>query len=125
MAVATPVLAWTASLLGSFTGANQSSSLTVTVNITQGWEITVPVNIRFSNVSADPVINAYKSNDGGVTYDTTPAYSISVARVASGQGRASVVIPVGQYALQILNSGPNSASIQVLTAVIVTAILNQ
>jgi hypothetical protein len=122
--VTTPALAWTASLLGSFTGANQSASLTVTVNLTQGWEVQIPVNARFSNVSADPVINAYPSNDGGATYDSNPAFSISIARAAGAIRQTSIRLPVGQYAIQILNSGPNSASFQVLTAMVVTAIVN-
>lgn len=124
MAVANPVLAWTAALLGSFTGVNQSASLTVTLNITQGWEVQVPVNIRFSNVSADAVINAYPSNDGGNSYDSNPSFSISLARAAGATRQTSIRLPVGQYAIQILNSGPNSASVQVLTAMVVTAIQN-
>lgn len=123
MSVSTPVLAWQASLLGS-TGVGISSSLTVTVNITGNWEVQVPVQIQFSNVSADAVINAYPSNDGGATYDSNPAFSISIARAAGASRRTSIRLPVGQYALQLLNSGPSSASFQVLTAMIVTAISN-
>lgn len=122
--VTTPTLAWTASVLAALTGVNQSASLTVTVNITQGWEIQIPVNAQFSNVSADPVINAYPSNNGGATYDSNPAFSISIARAAGAQRQTSIRLPVGQYAIQILNSGPNSASFQVLTAMVVTAIVN-
>lgn len=120
--VSTPVLAWVASLLAT-TGVTQSSSLTTTVNITQGWEVQIPVKVAFSNVSADAVINAYPSNDGGATFDSNPAFSISVAR-ASGLKQTSVRLPVGQYALQLLNSGPNSATFQVLTQMVVTAIQN-
>lgn len=123
MSVSNPVLAWQASLLGS-TGVGISSSLTVTVNITGNWEIQVPVQIQFSNVSADAVINAYPSNDGGATYDSNPAFSISIARAAGASRRTSIRLPVGQYALQLLNSGPSSASFQVLTAMIVTSISN-
>jgi len=122
----TPVLAWTASLIGSSTGANQSASLTTTVNITQGWEIQIPVKVQFSNVSADAVINAYPSNDGGNAFDGNPAFSISVARVSGGGAtQTSIRLPVGQYALQLLNSGPSSATFQVLTQMVITAIVNQ
>lgn len=124
MSVSTPVIAWTASLIGGATGVNQSSSLTTTVNITGAWEVQVPVQIQFSNVSADAVINAYPSNDGGATYDSNPAFSISIARAGSAVRRTSIRLPVGQYALQLLNSGPNSATFQVLTAMVVTAISN-
>lgn len=121
-----PILAWTASLIAAATGVAQSSSLTTTVNITNNWEVQIPVKVAFSNVSADAVVNAYPSNDGGVLFDSNPAFSISVARVSGGGARqTSIRLPVGQYALQLLNSGPGSSNIQVLTAMIVTAILNQ
>ena len=123
--VSNPQLAWIASLIGAATGVNQSSSLTTTVNITSGWEIQVPVKIQYSAVSADAVINAYPSNDGGATYDSNPAFSISIARVSGGGvAQTSIRIPVGQYALQLLNSGPNSATFQVLTAMVITSIVN-
>lgn len=123
--VSTPVITWTASLISSATGANQSSALTTTVNITNNWEVQVPVKVQFSNVSADAVINAYPSNDGGATFDSNPAFSISVARVSGGGTRqTSIRLPVGQYALSLLNSGPNSSTFQVLTAMVVTAISN-
>lgn len=121
----TPVLAWTASLISASTGANQSTSLTTTVNITNNWEIQVPIKVQFSNVSADAVINAYPSDDGGAAYDSNPAFSISVARASGGGLRqTSIRLPVGQYALQLLASGPSSQSFQVLTQMIVTAIAN-
>lgn len=124
--VSTPVLGWTASLISAATGTNQSSSLTTTVSITNNWEVQIPVKVQFSNVSADAVINAYPSNDGGAAYDSNPAFSISIARVSGGGvAQTSVRLPVGQYALQLLNSGPSSATFQVLTQMVVTAILNQ
>lgn len=123
--VSNPVIAWNASLIGAASGVNQSSSLTTTVNITNNWEVQVPIKIQFSNVSADAVINAYPTNDGGATFDSNPAFSISVARASGGGIRqTSIRLPVGQYALQLLNSGPSSSSFQVLTAMVVTAINN-
>lgn len=124
MSASTPVIAGQAALLAG-TGVNLSSSLTVTVNITGAWEIQVPVSIRYSNVSADAVVNAYPSNDGGATYDSNPAFSISIARTAGATRQTSIRLPVGQYALQLLNSGPNSATFTVNTSMVVTAILNQ
>lgn len=124
MSVSTPVLAWTAALLTSAGGVVQSGSITVTVNITGAWEVQIPVSIRYSNVSADAVVNAYPSNDGGVTYDSNPAFSISISRAQGTVQRTSLRLPVGQYALQLLNSGPNSATFSVLTAMVVTAISN-
>ena len=121
--VSTPVVAWVASIMAS-TGVNQSSSLTVTVNITSAWEVLVPFRVQFSNVSADPVVNIYPSNDGGTTYDTTAMSSFSIGRIASGTGQATIKLSTGQYVIQILNSGPNSASITVGTQVVMTAINN-
>ncbi len=123
--VSTPVITWTASLISAATGTNQSTSLTTTVSITNNWEVQIPIKVQFSNVSADAVINAYPSNDGGAAFDSNPAFSISVARASGGGLRqTSIRLPVGQYALQLLNSGPNSATFQVLTAMVVTAISN-
>lgn len=125
MSVSNPILAWNASLIGAASGANQSTSITTTVNITNNWEIQIPVKVQFSNVSADAVINAYPSNDGGAAFDSNPAFSISIARVTGGGLRqTSIRLPVGQYALQLQNAGPSSASFQVLTAMVVTAISN-
>lgn len=124
MTVSTPVLAWIASLLGSATGVNQSSSLTATVNITSAWEVQVPIKIQYSAVSADATVSAYPSNDGGANYDSNPAYSISLIRATGATKQASIRLPAGQWALQLLNSGPNSATFQVLTAQVVTAVNN-
>jgi hypothetical protein len=125
MSVSTPQLAWIASLMAT-TATTQSGSLTATVNITQGWEIQVPVQLTWkSGVSADGVINAYPSNDGGVTYDNNPAFSISIARATgSVTKQTSIRLPVGQWALQVLNSGPSTGSAAINTAMVVTAILN-
>lgn len=124
MSVSTPILAYQASLLAA-TATTQSGSLTVTVNITGNWEIQLPVAITWkSGVSADAVINAYPSNDGGVTYDTNPAFSTSIARstTSSVKAQTSIRLPVGQWALQILNSGPSTGSASIGTAMVVTAV---
>lgn len=121
--VSTPVAAWTASIMAG-TAVNQSSSLTATINITAHWEIQVPVAVQFSNVSADPVVIVYPSMDGGANYDTTPMTSFAIGRVSSGKGQASIRLATGQYALQLLNSGPNTATFQVLTPMVLSAILN-
>ena len=126
--VSTPVIAWIASLMTSVTATSVSGSLTATAHITQGWEIQIPVKVGWiSGISADAVVNAYPSNDGGATYDTNPAFSISIARplLTVKTATTSIRLPVGQYALQFVNSGPSSGSVQFLTAMVVTAILNQ
>lgn len=121
--VSNPVLTWTASLQ-ALTGIQYSASLYFSVNLTSGWEIRVPVQVRFSLASADPVVNIYPSHDGGATYDTTVALSFSVLRVNSASSQASMALPTGQYLLQVQHSGPNSAAVAVLTAEIITAVQN-
>lgn len=121
-----PILTWVATILAA-TGVNQSSSLTVTVNITAGWEVQIPFKIQYSNVSADAVINIFPSSDGGANYDTAPMFSFSLPSTGLNANRlvqGSIRIPTGQYVIQLLNSGPNSASFQVLTQQIMTAINN-
>lgn len=124
--VSTPVLAWIAQLMSSITATSVSGSITATVNITQGWEINIPIKMGWiSGISADAVVNAYPSSDGGATYDSNPAFSISIARPAGGGTRqSSIRLPIGQYALVIVNSGPSSGSVLVGTPVIITAIQN-
>lgn len=121
--VSTPQLAWVASIMTG-TGVAQSSSITATVSITAGWEIQIPVQCQFSNVSADPVILIYPTMDGGATYDTTAMTSFSIGRIASATGQASIRLSTGQYAIQLLNSGPNSATFRILTYAAITAINN-
>jgi len=121
--VSTPISTWIASIMAG-SAVNQSSSLTATVQITAGWEIQLPISIQFSNVSADPIVSVYPSMDGGARYDVTAMTSFSVGRVSTGRGQASIRLSTGQYAIQILNSGPNTATIQVLTALVITAINN-
>lgn len=121
--VSTPVSTWVSSIMAG-TAVNQSSSLTVTVNITAGWEVQLPVRVQFSNVSADPVISIYPSMDGGANYDVTAMTSFSVGRVSTGAGQASIRLSTGQYAVQLLNSGPNTATFMVVTQLVITAINN-
>lgn len=120
-----PVATWVATLLTLANGGvTNSGSLTVTVNVTAGWEIQIPIQCRFSLVSADPVIYIYPSMDGGATYDTTPMTAFAIARIASATAQASIRLSTGQYALQLVASGSNSQSFAVLTQMVITAINN-
>lgn len=123
MTVSNPVIAWVASLQ-ALTGIGVSTNLYFSVNLTAGWEIRVPVQIRMSTVSADPTVTIYPSHDGGGTYDTTPMTGFSISRVPAASVQASVALPTGQYLLQVFNTGPSSASVAVLTAEVITAINN-
>src|SRR3989441_8028391 len=121
--VSNPVIAWVASLQ-ALTGIQYSASLYFSVNLTQGWEIEIPIQVRFSLVSADPIVNVYPTHDGGANYDTTPMTSFSITRLASATRMASVRLPTGQYLLQVQASGSNSQSVALLTALVVSAINN-
>lgn len=127
MAVATPQIAYVAALLAA-AATTQSGSLTVTVNISNAWEVNIPVQMSWkSGVSADGVINAYPSSDGGNTYDSNPQFSLPIGRgsTSSTIRSASIRLPTGIWALQILNSGPSTGSAAVITGQVITAILNQ
>ena len=121
--VSTPVLAYAASIVTG-QGVKYSTSFTSTLNLTGAWEIQVPVWAKFSAVSVDCAVNFYPSNDGGVTFDTTPMFSVSIPRVQAGNSVASIRIPTGMYAVQIANNAHQSASFQILTQQILTAINN-
>lgn len=125
MAVATPVETWAATIQAGV-GIGQSASFTFTVNITQAWEIRIPINILFpTNVSAGPQINAYRSTDGGVTFDTVPLQPLGFPRQSGGNERVTLRLETGQYAVQVLSGGGSSATwtVQVNTQEIITAIL--
>lgn len=123
-----PVVTWVAQLLALASGGvNQSSSLTVTVHLTQGWEIQIPIQFSHqANISADPLINVYPSSDGGVNFDSNPFVAFGLARTPGGAGgrQQTIVLSTGQYCLQLLNSGPNSAFFGVPTAQVFTGVLN-
>lgn len=123
--VSTPVLAYSAAILALASGGvAQSSTIMVTINNTANWEVRVPIQIRYSNVSADALINVYPSRDGGATFDTDPMTSWSIPRTQGTSRQVSVALPTGQYQLALINSGPNSASFAVNTLEYLTAVIN-
>ena len=126
MATAIPVETWAATLV-SGVGIGQSQSYTFTVNITQAWEVRIPVQVFFpTNVSQGPQINAYRSTDGGVTFDTVPLQPLGLPRQSGTSNRISLRLETGQYAVQVLSGGGSAATwtIQVNTQELITAVLN-
>lgn len=121
MAVANPVKTWVATLnAGGFISSGQSK--TVTVNITQNWEIQVPMGVRYgSNVSLATLVNVYPSNDGGNTFDTVPLTQFTITTVASSSQIQSVRLTTGMYAITQTSSSP-STSFFVLTQEVITAV---
>lgn len=120
MATSTPVLAYASSILTG-TNVNQSSNYTATLAMTAGFEMLVPFEVHFSNVSADPVLSFYRSTDGGSSYETMAMFSVSIARVSQGRARADIPLKTGMYAVQFLNSGPNTSTFFIGTQQILTA----
>ncbi len=101
--------------------------MTFTVNITQAWQVKVPINVLFpTNVSAGPQFNVYRSMDGGVAFDTVPLQPYGLPRQSGGNQRASIKMETGQYAVQVLVGGGSTATwtVQVLTQEITTAVVN-
>jgi len=120
MAVATPVLAYTASLIAG-TPVAAGSSLTVTVNITNGWEIQVPIAIRYTGASLDTGVFAYPSSNGGATFDNQPIVAFAIPAVNASTQQASIRLSTGMYAIEVRSSSL-SITIQVLTQQRITAI---
>lgn len=127
MAIAIPVETWAATIT-SGVGIGNSSSFTFTVNITQAWEVRIPVQVFFpTNVSAGPQINAFRSTDGGVTFDTVPLQPLGLPRQSGTSNRITLRLETGQYAVQVFSGGGSTATwtIVVNTSELITAILNQ
>lgn len=120
MSVMNPVKTWVSTLnAGGFISSGQS--LTVTVNITQQWEIQVPCGVRYgSNVSLAVAVFVYPSNDGGATFDTEPLVAFTIPTTASVNKVASVRLSTGMYAVRLLSSSP-STSFYVFTQEVITA----
>lgn len=127
MAVATPILTWTATIQAGV-GIGNSQSFTFTINVTQAWGVVVPILVRFpTNVSAGPQVSVYRSTDGGTTYDTNPLSPLGLARQSGGFAQGSIKLETGNYAVQVLAGGGSTATwtIQIQTCMVITAILNQ
>lgn len=113
-------LAYVATILAG-TGANQSTDLTATINVTAEFKARVPFQVEFANVSADPIVKVFRSTDGGNNFDTDALTSFAIGRVAGGTGRRSFTFNQGMYAVQMTTSGPQTQTFQILTQEILTA----
>lgn len=121
--VSNPVKAWLATLsAGGFISHGQA--LTITINLTQGWEIQVPIGVRYgSNVSLAQAINVYASDDGGATFDTLPLFALSIPTKASANQVVTIRLTTGMYAIAAFSSSP-STTVFALTQELITAINN-
>jgi len=123
MSVSTPVKTWVTQLnAGAIISAG--NSMTLTVHLTQGWEIQIPVGVRYSsNVSLATLVNVYPSSDGGVSFDSLPLLAFSIPTLASGRQVQSIRLSTGQYCIAITSSSP-VPSCFVLTQEVITAVVN-
>ena len=105
------------------TGVASAGSLTATINNNSNYEMQLPIKVTFgATVSTDPTVTVYRSTDNGATFDTQGITSFSLARIASGATRASLVMLTGIYCLQLTNGTSSTSTFQILTAEVITSI---
>jgi hypothetical protein len=125
--VSNPVKAWVATLTaGGFVshGTGAGRCLTLTIALTQGWEIQVPLGVRYgSNVSLATQVNILPSSDGGTNFDSAPLFSFSIPTLASANQVYSVRLTTGIYVIQMVASSP-STTFFALTQEVTTAVAN-
>lgn len=122
--VANPILTW-GSTISAGIGIGQSSSFTFTIHLTQAWQVTLPIIVRFpTNVSAGPQVNVYRSLDGGANFSTVAIQPLGLSRQSGGNQQMDLKLETGQYAVQVLSGGGSAATwtVQVLTQQFLTAI---
>jgi len=128
MANAVPVVTWI-STIQSLTGIAASTFVTATIQLTAGWEIRLPFRgVQASNVSAGPYIQVFEAIGlGSATsppFATVPMTQVALTNVASSDNTVFVRLDCGVYCLALGSGGPNTATVGVLTAAIITAINN-
>lgn len=125
--VSTPVHAYVASPVPT-TAMGQSSNLTVALSVA-GFEAWVPIQghqPNTANISAGLEIYAYRSTDGGSTYETVASVSTSIARNPNATDQKSIRLESGYWLLRIISGGNVAAtfSCAVNTFDVLTAIVN-
>ena len=120
MSVATNIMTWVATLDAGQAKA-AGASLTLTVHLTQGWEIQIPFRVYHSAYSIDPGIYVYRSTDGGTNYDSEAFTAFAISGASQAIKTRSVVLTTGQYALEMRCSSP-TCTFMVLTQAVITGI---
>lgn len=125
--VSTPVLSYIAAPLASGTAFGQSAQLTVAVTV-PGVEAAWAVQLLQPNttaITAGPECYAYRSADGGTTYETVPYVGRSIVRNAAGSDRVDLVLPTGYWLLRVVSGGAGgtfgTSSFWLATAAHITA----
>lgn len=125
--VTTPQHAFGASLIsGTAVAASSNTSVSFYVG---GFEAQVPILVQqpnTANISAGWEVYAYRSTDGGATYETVASVSFSVARNPNIKESKILRLESGQWALRVVTGGNVAAtwSIMVGTQDIITSLIN-
>jgi len=127
MSVATPLETWI-STIQSLTGLAASTFVTATIQLTAGWEIRLPFQgVQASNVSAGPYLQVFEAiglGTGTPPFATIPMTQIAITNKASGNDVMYIRLDTGIYCLALGSGGPNTATVGILTAIVVTAVQN-
>lgn len=128
--VSTPVLAYMAAPLASGTAAGQSAGFTIAITV-PGWEAVIEfqgLQPNTSAISAGPEIDAHRSADAGLTYETVPSIVRSIARTQAGSDRITIALPTGWWMLRGISGGAGgtygTSSFWINTIQHVTAVQN-
>lgn len=127
--VSTPVLAYVVAPIG---GSAMGQSVNATIPITvPGWEARVPFRAdqgNTANISAGPEFYAYRSTDGGATYETIASVGISITRNPNGTDRKALTLSTGYWLLRVITGGNGGSfgttSFQIGTIENITAVQN-
>lgn len=104
------------------TAVAASSYITATIANVTAEEIRVPFYfVQASNVSAGPEVEVYRSTDGGANFDTVAAPPFGITRASSTQDQKTLLLDGGVYAFAMCSGGPNTATLGVNTAEVLTA----
>lgn len=99
-----------------------SSYITATIANVTVEEVRVPFYfVQASNVSAGPEVEVYRSTDGGGNFDTIAAPPFGITRASSTQDQKTLLLDGGVYAFAMCSGGPNTATLGVNTAEVLTA----
>ncbi len=125
--VSTPQLAYRAAPVGG-TAMGQSANLTIATSV-GGWEGRIPfvgVQPNTANISAGWEFYAYRSADGGNSYETVASVGFSIARNPNISDRKTVRLDTGYWLLRVISGGNVAAtfSFSIGTIEDVTAIVN-
>ena len=125
--VSTPQVAYRSSLIGG-TAMGQSANLTIATSVA-GWELRVPfvgAQPNTANISAGWELYAYRSDDGGATYETVASVGMSISRNPNVKDQKAIKLDTGVWLLRIISGGNVAAtfSFSIGTQDEITAIAN-